>query len=221
MQTAFPLTSIVSAIAGAKARQLRRDAMLLGFVCLMALMATAALFGAFALFIAQSHGLITGLLAAAGLAVLLTVIALVVRSLLRLRARRRMGAVMAGNVSAPGCFDGLERHCPQQDDGNPRRPRDRCSRRIACACRPQLKRQSPGGTICKRNMKLNEPIDPIKVRQARQGKPVLVILGISLILAFIAGWVLWGIMAGDTGSNFMESSALPVHEAMSDLSATA
>lgn len=70
-------------------------------------------------------------------------------------------------------------------------------------------------------MKLNEPIDPIKVRQARQGKPVLVILGISLILAFIAGWVLWGIMAGDTGSSFMESSALPVHEAMSHLSATA
>ncbi|MCC0035514.1 MAG: hypothetical protein H6887_09660 [Hoeflea sp.] len=100
MQAAFPLTSIVSAIAEAKARQLRRDAMLLGFVCLMALMATAALFGAFALFIAQSHGLITGFLAAAGLAVLLTVLALVIRSLLRLRARRRMRAVMASNVSA-------------------------------------------------------------------------------------------------------------------------
>lgn len=68
---------------------------------------------------------------------------------------------------------------------------------------------------------MNEPIDPIKVRQARQGKPVLVILGISLVLALIAGWVLWGVMADDTGSTFIESSALPVHELMSGLSATA
>lgn len=100
MQAAFPLTSIVSAIAGAKARQLRRDAMLLGFIGLMGLMATAALFGAFALFIAENHGLINGLLAAAGLAVLLTALALVIRSLLRLRARRRMNAAMVSNVSA-------------------------------------------------------------------------------------------------------------------------
>lgn len=100
MQAAFPLTSIVSAIAGAKARQLRRDALLLGLIGLMALMATTALFGAFALFISESHGLINGLLAAAGLAVLLTALALVIRSLLRLRARRRMSAAMASNVSA-------------------------------------------------------------------------------------------------------------------------
>ena len=100
MQAGFPLTSMVSAIAGAKARQLRRDAMLLGFIGLMGLIATAALFGAFALFIAESHGLINGLLAAAGLAVLLTALALVIRSLLRLRARRRMNAAMVSNVSA-------------------------------------------------------------------------------------------------------------------------
>lgn len=68
---------------------------------------------------------------------------------------------------------------------------------------------------------MNEPIDPIKVRQARQGKPVLVILGISLILAIIAGWVLWGVMADNTGSNFMESSGLPVQETMSHLPMTA
>ena len=68
---------------------------------------------------------------------------------------------------------------------------------------------------------MNEPIDPLKVRQARQGKPVLVILGLSLVLAIIAGWVLWGVMADDTGSNFMESSALPVHQTMSHLPATA
>lgn len=100
MIAGFPLTSIVSAIAGAKARQLRRDAMLLGFICLMALMATASLFSAFALFVAESYGLINGLLAAAGLAVLLTALALALRSLLRIRARRRMRMAMASNVSA-------------------------------------------------------------------------------------------------------------------------
>ena len=100
MQEAIPQTSIVSAMAGAKARQLRRDAVLLGYIGLMALMATAALFGAFALFIAESHGMITGLLAAAGLALLLSGLALVIRSMLRLRARRRMSAAMASNVSA-------------------------------------------------------------------------------------------------------------------------
>ena len=68
---------------------------------------------------------------------------------------------------------------------------------------------------------MKEPIDPIKVRQARQGKPVLIILGISLILAIIAGWVLWGVMADDTGSSFMQSSALPVHAPMSHLPTTA
>jgi O-antigen/teichoic acid export membrane protein len=100
MIAGFPLTSIVSAIAGAKARQLRRDAMLLGFVCLMSVMATALLFGAFALFVAESYGLMNGLLAAAGLALALIVLAGGVRSLLRLRARRRMRVAMASNVSA-------------------------------------------------------------------------------------------------------------------------
>lgn len=100
MAAAFPLTSIVSAIAGAKARQLRRDAIFVGFVCLMALMASAALFAAFALFIGETYGLINGLLAAAGLAVLLSLSALAVRSLLQRRARRRMSAAMASNVSA-------------------------------------------------------------------------------------------------------------------------
>ncbi|WP_417418678.1 hypothetical protein [Hoeflea sp.] len=100
MFAALPLTSIVSAVAGAKARQLRRDAILLGFVCLMALMATAALFSAFALFVAETYGLMNGLLAAAGLAVLLSVLALLVRSLLRRRARHRMSVAMASNASA-------------------------------------------------------------------------------------------------------------------------
>ncbi|MEM5495232.1 hypothetical protein [Hoeflea sp. AS16] len=100
MFAALPLTSIVSAVAGAKARQLRRDAILLGFVCLMVLMATAALFSAFALFVAETYGLMNGLLAAAGLAVLLSVLALLVRSLLRRRARHRMSVAMASNASA-------------------------------------------------------------------------------------------------------------------------
>lgn len=100
MIPAFPLTTLVTAYAGAKARQLRRDAILFGFVCLMALMASGALFSAFALFIAETYGMITGLLAAAGLALVLGLLAIAVRSLLRRRARRRMGAAMAGSASA-------------------------------------------------------------------------------------------------------------------------
>jgi len=55
---------------------------------------------------------------------------------------------------------------------------------------------------------MNKPIDPISVRQARQGKPVLVILTISMILAVIAGWVLWGAIAEDTASGLTETTAL-------------
>ncbi len=100
MSSVFPLTSIVSAYAGAKARQLRRDAILFGFVCLMALMATAALFGAFVLFIAETYGMMNGLLSAAGLAILLGLLAIGFRALLRRRARRRMRAAVARNASA-------------------------------------------------------------------------------------------------------------------------
>lgn len=45
---------------------------------------------------------------------------------------------------------------------------------------------------------MNEPIDPISVRQGRQGKPVLVILTVSLVLAIMGGAALWVIM-GDRG----------------------
>ena len=69
MSPAFPLTSLASAYAGAKARQIRRDAILYGFIGLMALVVCLALFSAFAVFVAQSHGLLNGLLASAGLAV--------------------------------------------------------------------------------------------------------------------------------------------------------
>ena len=99
MSPVLPLTSLVSTYAGAKARQWRRDAFLMGFVGLMAIMATVALFAAFAAVIAETYGLIHGLLAAAGLAIVLALIAIGVRSLLRYRARRHMSAAMAGRVS--------------------------------------------------------------------------------------------------------------------------
>jgi len=100
MSPILPLTSLVSAYAGTKARQLRRDAVVIGFICLMTLLASAALLSAFALVVAETYGLINGLLAAAGLAILLGVLAIAVRAVLRRKARRRMGAVMASNASA-------------------------------------------------------------------------------------------------------------------------
>lgn len=100
MSPILPFTSLVSTYAGTKARQLRRDAVVIGFICLMTLLASAALLGAFALVVAETYGLINGLLAAAGLAIFLGVLAIAVRAVLRRRARRRMGAVMASNASA-------------------------------------------------------------------------------------------------------------------------
>lgn len=99
MSPVLPLASLVSAYAGAKARQLRRDAFLIGFVCLMAVMASGALFAAFALFMAETYGLINGLFAAAALALVLGLFAVAVRALLRRRARRRMGLAMASNAT--------------------------------------------------------------------------------------------------------------------------
>lgn len=59
---------------------------------------------------------------------------------------------------------------------------------------------------------MNKPIDPISVRQARQGKPVLVILTISMILAVIAGWVLWGAIAEEDGAGTAETTSLSLQE---------
>ncbi|WP_422370889.1 hypothetical protein [Hoeflea sp.] len=39
---------------------------------------------------------------------------------------------------------------------------------------------------------MNEPLDPVEARQARQGRPVLIILAVSMVLALIAAGVLWG-----------------------------
>ncbi|MDF1606928.1 hypothetical protein PZ897_01925 [Hoeflea sp. YIM 152468] len=56
---------------------------------------------------------------------------------------------------------------------------------------------------------MNEkPLDPVSARQARQGKPVLAILLISLVLALIGGWVLWGVMVEDAGPVDTNSSQI-------------
>ncbi|MBC7282021.1 hypothetical protein [Hoeflea sp.] len=102
MFSAFPLTSLVSAFAGAKARQIKRDAVLFAIVALMVVLASISLMGAFAAFVAQTHGIIIGLLSAAALAIFLGVIAIIVRALLRRRAlrRQRLATTSAASVLA-------------------------------------------------------------------------------------------------------------------------
>lgn len=67
---------------------------------------------------------------------------------------------------------------------------------------------------------MNKPIDPIKVRQARQGKPVLAILAVSMVLAIIAGWVLWGVMAEDTDSTMADGASLSLQHSTPDAPST-
>lgn len=55
---------------------------------------------------------------------------------------------------------------------------------------------------------MNDPKEPIKVRQARQGKPVLAILAVSMVLAIIAGWVLWGLIAEDADTVVDDEAAI-------------
>ncbi len=100
MSSALPVTTIISALAGAKARQYRQDAVLLGFAGLMAVLIAFALFGAFAVFVSESHGLVIGLLASAGLALLLGMAAVGVRSFLRARALRRQRILASNAISA-------------------------------------------------------------------------------------------------------------------------
>lgn len=100
MSLLLSLSSLVSSYAGAKARQLRRDAIVLGFVCLMAFLAIAALFGAFIVFVAETYGLLNGMLAGAGLALALGVLALAIRAFMRRSARRRTSVELSSNASA-------------------------------------------------------------------------------------------------------------------------
>lgn len=100
MSAANAMATIVSAYAGAKARSVKRDAIVLGFVCLMALLASFALLGAFAAFVAEIHGPVIGLLAAAALALFLGLVALAIRVWARKRAERRRRAMTTGTASA-------------------------------------------------------------------------------------------------------------------------
>lgn len=68
---------------------------------------------------------------------------------------------------------------------------------------------------------MKDPTDPINVRQARQGKPVLVILAVSMVLAIIAAWVLWGAIAEDTGDEVIEGAAVSLQIPESGARATA
>ncbi|WP_417425852.1 hypothetical protein [Hoeflea sp.] len=102
MSPALPLMNLVSGYATGKARQIRRDAMLMAFVGLMAWLASAALLGAFAVWIAQTYGLIAGLMAAAGLAILLAGLALLVRAVLRMRARRQQRQTLSSSAATLG-----------------------------------------------------------------------------------------------------------------------
>jgi len=67
---------------------------------------------------------------------------------------------------------------------------------------------------------MNKPIDPISVRQARQGKPVLVILTMSLVLAVVAGIVLWGAIADDNATAFMGTDSAPLQQTALDVPKT-
>ena len=100
MSSALPVTTIISALAGAKARQYRQDAVLLGFAGLMAVLIAFALFGAFAVYVSESQGLVIGLLAAAGLALVLGAFAVGLRSFLRARALRRQRILASNAISA-------------------------------------------------------------------------------------------------------------------------
>ena len=100
MSPVSPLTSLVTSYAGAKTRELRREATLAAFLGLMALMASTALFAAFAVFVAETYGMVVGLLAAAGLALLLGLVAIAIRAVMRSRARARRKAQMSGETTA-------------------------------------------------------------------------------------------------------------------------
>lgn len=57
-----------------------------------------------------------------------------------------------------------------------------------------------------------DPVDPTKARQGRLGKQVLVILVVSLALALVAGWVLWGVFASDANANPPQAFSVPTED---------
>lgn len=54
--------------------------------------------------------------------------------------------------------------------------------------------------------------DPTKVRQGRLGKQVLVILAVSLALAVVAAWVLWGVYVEDADTVAPAAFSVPAEE---------
>ena len=67
---------------------------------------------------------------------------------------------------------------------------------------------------------MTKPRDPINVRQARQGKPALVILAVRMVLTVIAAWVLWGAIAEDTEDGMAEGASISLHQSPSHAPAT-
>ena len=59
---------------------------------------------------------------------------------------------------------------------------------------------------------MSKPIDSTSVRQGRLGRQVLVILVVSLALAFVAGWVLWGALSDDAETAVFQARSLPSAE---------
>ncbi|WP_420410171.1 hypothetical protein [Hoeflea sp.] len=99
MASALPFSSIVSAYANAKARQYKRDAAFGGFIGLMLVLASLTLTLAFAAFVAETYGIVIGLLAAAGATILLALIGLAIRSFLRAREKRHQRVLKASTAS--------------------------------------------------------------------------------------------------------------------------
>lgn len=57
---------------------------------------------------------------------------------------------------------------------------------------------------------MTKQIDPVEARQARQGRPVLIILAVSMALAFIAAWVMWGTVSDRDSTAYLNTSPMIV-----------
>lgn len=97
LRNAIPMAS---AYAGVRVRQIKRDVILVAFVAVMALLSAMAMLGAFAAYIGQTHGAVVGLISAAGLTIALSIIAFVIRLMLRRRELRRKQIAASRTASA-------------------------------------------------------------------------------------------------------------------------
>ena len=94
------MMTIASAYTAGKTRQIKRDLLVIAFIGLMAVLVSMLLLAAFAAFVAETHGPVTGLLAAAALALVLGLLAIAVRALLRRRALQRQRLATSSAASA-------------------------------------------------------------------------------------------------------------------------